>query len=76
MGVIGATMAAEPVIVTPRSAKRPDRQFLRDIKEQEEIAILKADEVYVLGWSTRGPTPIRNARSSPWSESELSHFSA
>jgi hypothetical protein len=49
--VEGATMGAEPVIVTPRGAKRPDRQFLRDVTEREEAAIRGADEVYVLGWS-------------------------
>jgi len=49
--VIGATMAVEPVIVTPRGAKKPHRQYLRDVWEQEEAAILTADEVYVLGWS-------------------------
>lgn len=37
--------------VTPRGARKPDRQFLRDIWEREEAAILAADEVYVLGWS-------------------------
>ena len=41
----------EPVILTPRGAKKPDRQFLRDVREREESAILKADEIYVLGWS-------------------------
>lgn len=50
-GLIGATMEMEPVIVTPRGTKRPDRQFLRDVREQEETAIRTADEVYVLGWS-------------------------
>lgn len=41
----------EPVILTPRGAKKPDRQFLRDVREREEFAILEADEVYILGWS-------------------------
>jgi len=41
----------EPVILTPRGAKKPDRQFLRVVREQEEVAVLEADEVYVLGWS-------------------------
>src|SRR5579864_1777449 len=41
----------EPVIVTPRGAKKPERQFLRNVREREEAAILAADEVYVLGWS-------------------------
>lgn len=41
----------EPVIVTPRGAKKADCLFLRNIRDQEEAAILNADEVYVLGWS-------------------------
>src|SRR5262245_9415964 len=43
--------AYEPVILTPRYAKKPDRQFLLDIREKEEQAIQSADEVYILGWS-------------------------
>jgi hypothetical protein len=41
----------DPLILTPSGAKKPDRQFLRNVTEQEEAAILAADEVYVLGWS-------------------------
>ncbi len=44
-------MTVEPVILTPRGAKKPDRQFLRVAREREEAAILEADEVHVLGWS-------------------------
>lgn len=44
-------IAFEPVILTPRSAKKPDRQFLLDVREKEEDAIISAHEVYVLGWS-------------------------
>jgi hypothetical protein len=41
----------DPVILTPRSAKTPKREFLVKVREQEEQAISSADEVYVLGWS-------------------------
>jgi hypothetical protein len=41
----------EPVLLTPRTAKRPDRPFLRVVREREEAAILEADEVFILGWS-------------------------
>ena len=41
----------EPVILTPRGAKKPARQFLARVREQEEEAIGSADEVYILGWS-------------------------
>jgi hypothetical protein len=44
-------VSVEPVILTPRGAKKPDRQFLHATREQEEKAILESDEVYVLGWS-------------------------
>jgi hypothetical protein len=44
-------MNVEPVILTPRGAKKPDRQFLRVVREREEAAVLECDEVYVLGWS-------------------------
>jgi hypothetical protein len=44
-------ITVEPVIVTPRGAKRADRPFLRETRDKEEAAILDADEVYVLGWS-------------------------
>jgi len=44
-------ISVEPVILTPEGAKKPDRQFLRAVKEREEIAILEADEVFILGWS-------------------------
>jgi len=50
-GVIGATMATEPVILAPRGRKKPERQFLRDVREREEAAVREADEVYILGWS-------------------------
>jgi hypothetical protein len=43
--------AVEPVIVTPRGAKKADRPFLRDVRQREETAIAEAEEVYVLGWS-------------------------
>jgi hypothetical protein len=45
--------SVEPVILTPRRAKKPDRPFpfLHVIREREEAAILEADEAYVLGWS-------------------------
>src|ERR1039457_4292828 len=38
----------EPVILTPRGAKKPARQFLARVREQEEEAIGSADEVYIL----------------------------
>ena len=41
----------EPVLLTPCRAKTPTRKFLAGIREQEEVAIRSADEVYVLGWS-------------------------
>jgi hypothetical protein len=41
----------EPVILTPRSAKKPEREFLAKIREQEEEAICSAEEVFILGWS-------------------------
>ena len=41
----------EPVILTPRSAKKPEREFLADIRQQEEAAISSADEAFILGWS-------------------------
>lgn len=48
---IGATMEAEPMILTPRCSKSPDRQFLHALRARQEAAIQEADEVYVLGWS-------------------------
>jgi hypothetical protein len=47
----GMPFLVEPVILTPRGAKKPTRQFLARIREQEEQAIRSADEVYILGWS-------------------------
>ncbi len=44
-------IAVEPLILTPRVAKCPDRDFLREIREKEEEAIRSADEVFILGWS-------------------------
>lgn len=44
-------MTVQPVILTPRGAKKPDRPFLRTVRDQEEAAVLGADEVYILGWS-------------------------
>lgn len=41
----------EPVIVTPRGAKKADRLFLRETRDKEEAAVLDAEEVYLLGWS-------------------------
>lgn len=47
----GMPFLVEPVILTPRGAKKPARQFLARVREQEEEAIGSADEVYILGWS-------------------------
>jgi hypothetical protein len=44
-------MTVQPVILTPRGAKKPDLAFLRTVRDQEEAAVLDADEVYILGWS-------------------------
>jgi hypothetical protein len=41
----------EPVIVTPRGAKKVDRPFLREVMDLEAAAIFDAEEVYILGWS-------------------------
>jgi hypothetical protein len=41
----------EPVIVTPRGAKKAVRPFLQRTRELEEVAIFDAEEVYLLGWS-------------------------
>jgi len=41
----------EPVLLTPRSAKKPEREFLANIRLQEEEAICSAEEVFILGWS-------------------------
>src|ERR1035438_4255139 len=49
--LVGMPFLVEPVILTPRTAKKPTRQFLARVREQEEAAIRSADEVYILGWS-------------------------
>ncbi len=41
----------EPVILTPRSVKKPEREFLANIRLHEEQAICSAEEVFILGWS-------------------------
>jgi hypothetical protein len=41
----------EPVILTPRSSKKPEREFLANVRLQEEEAIRSAEEVFILGWS-------------------------
>jgi hypothetical protein len=38
----------EPVLLTPCMAKTPTREFLARIREQEEVAVRSANEVYVL----------------------------
>jgi hypothetical protein len=44
-------MTIQPVILTPRGTKKPDRPFLSVVRDREERAVLEADEVYILGWS-------------------------
>ncbi len=44
-------MDLEPCILTPRTAKRANRDFLRKVRDREEEAIQMADQVFVLGWS-------------------------
>jgi hypothetical protein len=44
-------LGVEPVVVTPRGAKKADRPFLCEVRKREEAAIMEADVVYILGWS-------------------------
>lgn len=47
----GTGYDCEPYIVPPLAAKRTDREFTPTVRRQEQDAIQRADQVYVLGWS-------------------------
>jgi hypothetical protein len=44
-------LGVEPLIVTPRGAKKADRPFLGEVRKREETALMQADTVHILGWS-------------------------